>query len=115
MQSADDMERGEADARLEGEWPRRPFKRGRKINIAGTIIMSVYVMALIFYLWVRISKTLQLGPKPYVMYVPPSHHHPVDDIRLCWAINCTAKVWSVWSCMKFALMCISHIGDLSSC
>jgi hypothetical protein len=66
-QSADDMERGEADSKLEGEWPRRPFKRGRKINIAGTIIMSVYVMALIFYLWVRISKTLQLGPKSYVM------------------------------------------------
>ena len=67
MQSADDMERGEADGKLEGEWPRRPFKRGRKVNIAGAIIMSIYVMALIFYLWVRISKTLQLGPKSYVM------------------------------------------------
>ena len=67
LQTADDMERGEADGRLEGEWPRRPFKRGRKVNVLGTIIMSIYVMALIFYLWVRISKTLQLGPKPYVM------------------------------------------------
>ena len=54
LQTADDMERGEADGRLEGEWPRRPFKRGRKVNVLGT-------------LWVRISKTLQLGPKPYVM------------------------------------------------
>ena len=29
--------------------------------------MAIYVMALIFYLWVRTTKTLQLGPKPYVM------------------------------------------------
>ena len=61
------MERGEADSKLVGEWPRRPFKRGRKINWAGSIIMAIYVMALIFYLWVRTTKTLQLGPKPYVM------------------------------------------------
>lgn len=67
LQSADDMERGEADAKLEGEWPRRPFKRGRKINWLGSLVMCIYFMALIFYLWVRITKTLQLGPKPYVM------------------------------------------------
>ena len=34
--------------------------------------MSIYVMALIFYLWVRISKTLQLGPQ-----TPISCMHPL--------------------------------------
>jgi hypothetical protein len=55
------MERGEGADAGEGEWPRRPFKRGWRFNIAGTSIMVFYVLALAFYLWVRITKTLDLG------------------------------------------------------
>lgn len=57
------MERGESGEGIdgEGEWPRRPFKRGWKFNIVGTSLMTIFVLAFAFYLWVRITKTLDLG------------------------------------------------------
>ena len=62
VQGAEAMERGESGEVLEeGEWPRRPFKRGWKFNIVGMILMIIFVLALGFYLWVRITKTLDLG------------------------------------------------------
>lgn len=66
------MERGEGsegNGAEEGEWPRRPFKRDWRFNPAGTVIMALYVLALAFYLWVRITKTLDLGP--YTWCVAP--------------------------------------------
>ncbi|KAK9904260.1 hypothetical protein WJX75_007984 [Coccomyxa subellipsoidea] len=61
-EGAEAMERGESGEVLEeGEWPRRPFKRGWKFNIVGMILMIIFVLALGFYLWVRITKTLDLG------------------------------------------------------
>ena len=41
-------------------------RRETKINIIGSISFIAYILALGFYLWVRITKTLDLGP--YLWY-----------------------------------------------
>ena len=41
-------------------------RRETKINIIGSIAFIAYILALGFYLWVRITKTLDLGP--YLWY-----------------------------------------------
>ena len=43
-----------------------PCRRETKINIIGSISFTAYILALGFYLWVRITKTLDLGP--YLWY-----------------------------------------------
>ena len=52
----------------EGEpaWPAKKFKRGWRLDRGGVAIMCLYVIALIFYLYVRIAHTLDLGS--YVWY-----------------------------------------------
>ena len=61
-QGAEAMERGESEMLDgDGEWPRRPFVRGRKVNPVGCTLMAFFLLAFVFYLWVRISKTLDLA------------------------------------------------------
>ena len=56
------MERGESGGiDGEGEWPRRPFRRQRRVNKFGMTAMILFVLALGFYLYIRIAKTLDLG------------------------------------------------------
>lgn len=43
-----------------------PCRRETKINIIGSMSFTAYILALGFYLWVRITKTLDLGP--YLWY-----------------------------------------------
>jgi endoglucanase len=43
------------------EWPAHPFKRGWKINWLGSAAVLFYILAFGFYLWIRITKTLDLG------------------------------------------------------
>ena len=43
------------------EWPLRPYKRRVKLNLLGCLFFVLYLIALGFYLWVRITKTLGLG------------------------------------------------------
>ena len=52
----------------EGEpaWPAHKFKRGWRLDRGGVTIMALYVVALLFYLYVRIAHTLDLGT--YVWY-----------------------------------------------
>ena len=38
------------------------FRRRKAVSWAGLLAMLLYVGALAFYLWVRITKTLDLGP-----------------------------------------------------
>ena len=47
----------------EGEpaWPAKPFARGWRLDWGGTFAMFFYLCAFIFYLYVRIAKTLDLG------------------------------------------------------
>ena len=42
------------------------YNRFTEINWLGCIIFFLYIVAFIFYLWIRIAKTLNLGP--YVAY-----------------------------------------------
>ena len=42
------------------------FKRGRKFSFHGCLVTFLYLCAFVFYLYVRISKTLDLGA--YVWY-----------------------------------------------
>lgn len=37
------------------------YKRGREINWMGMIAFIAYIASFAFYLWVRITKTLDLG------------------------------------------------------
>ena len=66
------MERGESELEGEGEWPRRPFVRGRRVNPVGCTLMAFFLLAFVFYLWVRISKTLDLAQ--YTWCAPGSQH-----------------------------------------
>lgn len=43
------------------EWPLRPYQRKVKINWVGLLCFLCNLMCLGFYLWVRITKTLDLG------------------------------------------------------
>lgn len=42
-------------------WPLRPYHRKVKFNILGMLFFFMFIIALGFYLWVRITKTLGLG------------------------------------------------------
>ncbi|KAK9785109.1 hypothetical protein WJX73_003901 [Symbiochloris irregularis] len=44
------------------EWPRQRFARRTRINVIGMLLMLLYIGALGFYIWVRVTKTLDLGP-----------------------------------------------------
>lgn len=56
------MERGESGGlEGEGDWPRRPFRRQRRANKFGMTAMALYLLALAFYLYIRIAKTLDLA------------------------------------------------------
>jgi endoglucanase len=44
----------------------QPYQRLTKANIMGCAVFFMYILALGFYLWVRITKTLDLGP--YLSY-----------------------------------------------
>jgi endoglucanase len=52
----------------EGEpaWPAKKFKRGWRLDRGGVTVMALYVLALFFYLYVRVAHTLDLGS--YVWY-----------------------------------------------
>ena len=39
----------------------KPYKRRRDINWVGAIAFTAYILSFGFYLWVRITKTLDLG------------------------------------------------------
>ena len=43
----------EEDGFGKGEWPRKRFRRRTRINFTGMTVMFLYVVALIFYIWVR--------------------------------------------------------------
>lgn len=44
----------------------QPYRRITKVNFLGCLVFFTYLMALGFYMWVRITKTLDLGP--YLSY-----------------------------------------------
>ena len=37
------------------------YRKRIKVNWLGCIVMFIYLVALIFYIWVRVTKTLGLG------------------------------------------------------
>lgn len=43
------------------EWPLRPYQRKVKVNWLGAMCFLCNLICLGFYLWVRITKTLDLG------------------------------------------------------
>ena len=43
------------------EWPLRPYHRNYRFNWFGFLAFVLNLLALGFYLWVRITKTLDLG------------------------------------------------------
>ncbi len=51
----------ETEADPAAPWPQRPFRRGWRFNWPGVGIMVVYCLAFIFYLYIRIRYTLDLG------------------------------------------------------
>ncbi len=58
------LQAGTAEAEAEdpaAPWPQRPFRRGWRFNWPGVGIMVVYCLAFIFYLYIRIRYTLDLG------------------------------------------------------
>lgn len=69
--NAPDVERGMLTKQKQpvGEEPREfvRYRRQTKLNLLGTIAFITYILALGFYIWVRITKTLDLGP--YLWYV----------------------------------------------
>ena len=50
----------------EKPWPQQPFRRGWRFNWPGVVLMAIYCLAFIFYLYIRIRYTLDLGS--YVWY-----------------------------------------------
>lgn len=52
----------------EPAWPQRPFRRGWRFNWPGVILMAIYCLAFVFYLYIRIRYTLDLGA--YVWRAP---------------------------------------------
>lgn len=44
----------------------QPYRRITKVNFLGCLVFFTYLLALGFYMWVRITKTLDLGP--YLSY-----------------------------------------------
>ncbi|KAK9826822.1 hypothetical protein WJX81_004238 [Elliptochloris bilobata] len=42
-------------------WPQQPFRRGWRFNWPGVVLMALYCLAFIFYLYIRIRYTLDLG------------------------------------------------------
>ena len=71
------MERGESELEGKGEWPRRPFQRGRKANPVGCTLMAFFLLAFVFYLWVRISKTLDLAQYTWCAPGTPNGWRPL--------------------------------------
>ena len=55
------MKRNVLALRGEEEREFQRYQRGREINWVGCVAFVSYIVAFIFYLWVRISKTLDLG------------------------------------------------------
>ena len=55
------MKRSIVAARGEEDREFQRYKRGREINYIGCISFVAYICAFAFYLWVRITKTLDLG------------------------------------------------------
>ena len=53
----------------EKPWPQQPFRRGWRFNWPGVVLMAIYCLAFIFYLYIRIRYTLDLGS--YVWCGPP--------------------------------------------
>jgi len=53
------------------------YIRQTEINWLGCIVFSLYLCSFVFYLWIRISKTLNLGPYlAYGWYPPPPSIRP---------------------------------------
>ena len=57
------------------EWPLRPYQRKLKINLLGMLCFLLNFGCLGFYLWVRITKTLDLGS--YYWWAPAPHVLPM--------------------------------------
>ena len=55
------MKRGPLAMASEQDRAFEPYNRGREINYWGCMVFVAYICAFIFYLWVRISKTLDLA------------------------------------------------------
>lgn len=56
------MQAGTAEAEEpEKPWPQQPFRRGWRFNWPGVVLMAIYCLAFIFYLYIRIRYTLDLG------------------------------------------------------
>jgi hypothetical protein len=97
---------GTAEAEAEdpaAPWPQRPFRRGWRFNWPGVGIMVVYCLAFIFYLYIRIRYTLDLGAyvwcglqRSACASVPVESHvksgKPASGARLCAcaALRCGA-------------------------
>ena len=55
------MKRGPLAMASEQDRAFEPYNRGREINYWGCMVFVAYICAFIFYLWIRISKTLDLA------------------------------------------------------
>ena len=56
------VQAGTAEAEEPKEpWPQQPFRRGWRFNWPGVVLMAIYCLAFIFYLYIRIRYTLDLG------------------------------------------------------
>ena len=44
----------EDDRYFKGDWPQKRFRRRTRINFLGMSAFLIYVVALIFYIWVRL-------------------------------------------------------------
>lgn len=66
-----------------GPWPQQPFRRGWRFNWPGVGIMVLYCLAFVFYLYIRIRYTLDLGA--YVWRAPrPAPRAVATSIKLQW-------------------------------
>ena len=63
----------------EAAWPQRPFRRGWRFNWPGVILMAIYCLAFVFYLYIRIRYTLDLGA--YVWRAPPPQPRAAAPLR----------------------------------
>ena len=66
----------------------RPYHRQTRPNVLGWLLMGFFVVALIFYIYVRAAKTLNLGAKYQwcAPQTPPSalnHRLSSDTLRWC--------------------------------
>ena len=112
-QGSEAMERGESEMLDgDGEWPRRPFVRGRKVNPVGCTLMAFFLLAFVFYLWVRISKTLDLAQYTWCAAELQEQQFPAGAPRLRLFPGLPS---TLCTCTTHCIICFSVHQVMASC